>query len=427
MQSRNFQALTGIMQPGSALVMWRLRGQTGERLVVPPRPQYSWDGEQIGPEEATRLSGIPAIATDGLPALLDSLGARSTRVYLMEQDAGWPGVSRSLRAYMPDSAFIRSGGGRGRGGQPAAAAENPNEFGALQIAMNQARARKSDAEIALIERAAQMSVEGHKAAMRMVYPGVNESEIRGVFEGTVIRLGAERVGYPSIVGAGANATYLHYSADTMQSRPGDLVVMDAAAIYRGYSSDVTRTFPVSGTFSPAQRVIYEAVYAAHEAAASTLRPGSRLQSADSASRLELWKGLIKAGLADSVGATYVDARGRPASQLGLFYFHGLSHGLGLSVHDPTYTEQGAFVKNSIFVLEPGLYVRPMTLDIVADVPANAAYREKLKKALAAYSGIGARLEDNYVITDGGKRCLSCSAPRTIREIESIAGKSPIKR
>ncbi|MEO7455892.1 MAG: aminopeptidase P family protein [Gemmatimonadaceae bacterium] len=429
MQSRDFQALTGIMQPGSALVLWKKGGVTGQRIVVPPKPAYAWEGEQIGPVEAEKMTGIPSLPSTALPALLDSLGAKSSKVYLLAQDAGWPGLSRALTMSLGDSGIIKrnpfAGRGGGRGGAQPAPAPTDDYMGILR-AMTQARAKKTDAEVAILKRAAEISAEGHKAAMRMAYAGVNESEIRGVFEGTIFRLGAERIGYPSIVGTGANATFLHYSADTMRSKAGDVVVMDAAALVNGYSADVTRTFPVSGKFSPEQRVIYEAVLAAQSAAAATVKPGSSMMVANGAANAELWKGLIKAGLADAVGATYTDAGGRAIPQLSLFYFHGLGHGIGLSVHDPTYTDNGAFVRNSIFTIEPGLYVRPMSLEMVPDIPANAEYRARLAKALPKYIGIGTRIEDDFVVTETGGQCLSCAAPRTIAEVEAIAGKSPIR-
>jgi Xaa-Pro aminopeptidase len=341
-------------------------------------------------------------------------------------------LSTQVTRVLGDSGVIRGGGragggGAGRGGAVVPPAAPPaNDLRAITTAISQARAQKTDAEIALLKRAAEITVEGHKAAMRMLYPGVYEYEIRGVFEGTIFRLGAERVGYGSIVGAGANATYLHYSADTMQSKAGDAVVMDAAAIYHGYSADITRTFPVGGRFSPEQRLIYEAVLAANDAAAATVKAGSTPGQANAAATAELWKGVIKAGLADSVGATYTTANG-PATQLSLFYFHGLSHGLGLNVHDPVYLENGAYVVNSIFTIEPGLYVRPATLGMVPDVPANAAFRARLMKGMPKYSGIGTRIEDDYVVTTTGSTCITCAAPRTIKDVEAIAGKSPIRR
>lgn len=439
LQSQNFQALTGLIQPSSALVLWKKGTTTGQRIIVPPKPAYSWEGEQIGPEEASRMIGIPGIPTTALAAFLDSLGAKGSKVYLIGQDAGWPGLSTQLTRALGDSGVIRGGGrgggraaGGGRGAAGAAPAVAPatpvNDMRAITTAISQARAQKSDAEIALLKRAAEITVEGHKAAMRMLYPGVNEYEIRGVFEGTIFRLGAERVGYSSIVGTGANATYLHYSADTMQSKAGDVVVMDAAATFRGYSADITRTFPVSGKFSPEQRIIYEAVLAANDAAAATIKPGSTSAQANAAATAELWQGVVKAGLADSVGAVFAtpDARTPTATQLSLFYFHGLSHGLGLNVHDPVYTENGGYVRNSIFTIEPGLYIRPGTLAMVPDVPANAAYRARLAKAMPKYSGIGTRIEDDYVVTATGSICLTCSAPRTIAEVEAIAGKNPIR-
>lgn len=437
MQSRDFQALTGIMQPGSALVMWKKGAVIGERIIVPPKPAYAWEGDQIGPIEATAMTRMPSLPTTALVALLDSLVAKSADVYFIGQDAGWPGLSTQLLAYTGEAGVIR----RRAGGRAAVAPSIPgaapsappaNELNAITRAISQARARKTDAEIALLKRAAEISVEGHKAAMKMLYPGVHEAEIRGVFEGTIFRMGAERVGYPSIVGAGANATFLHYSADTMQSKAGDVVVMDAAAIVHGYSADVTRTFPVSGKFSAEQRIIYEAVLAAQNAAAATVKVGSTMAMANNAANAELWKGLVKAGLVDSIGATYTPdvaaqgGRGGMPTQLSLFYFHGLGHGLGLNVHDPIYTEGGKFVRNSIFTLEPGLYVRPNTLDMVPDVPANAAFRARLKRVLPKYLGIGTRIEDDFVVTEAGNRCLSCGAPRSIAEVEAVAGKTPMK-
>ena len=224
MQSRDFQALTGLMQPNAALVMWKRGGVTGERVLVPATAGYSWDGEQIGPSEAAKITGIPGLPTTSLRALMDSLNAGSSKVYFFPNDAGWPGAARALTSIVSDSALIRRPTRGGRGGAPPTAPAN--DMLALARAVNQARAQKTDAEIALLKKAAEISVEGHKAAMRMLYPGVNEAEIRGVFEGTIFRLGAERIGYPSIVGTGANGTILHYSADTEPGSSGSPVFND---------------------------------------------------------------------------------------------------------------------------------------------------------------------------------------------------------
>jgi len=440
-QSQNFQALTGILQPNSALMMWKKGSETGQRIIVPAKPAYAWEGEQIGPVEAAAITGIPSLASGGLRALLDSLDAAHTKLYLIAQDAGWPGLSNQLKLAVGDSGIVTGGrGGRGGGGAgggrgagaaaPGATPPPENDLAAVTRAISQARAKKSDAEIALIRHAAEISTKGHLAAMRYAYPGVTEYELRGQVEGAFILGGGERLGYPSIVGAGANSTFLHYSADTARSKAGDVVVIDAATDYKGYSADVTRTFPVNGKFSPEQKIIYSAVLAAQNAASALVKPGARMTDLNAAASAELWKGLVKAGLVDSVGATYVPtagggrggANGGGASQLSLFYFHGLSHGLGLNVHDPNYTENGALVVNSVFTIEPGLYVRPATLDMVADVPANAAFRERLKKAMPKYSGIGTRIEDDFVVTATGSICLSCAAPRTIAQVEAVTGK-----
>lgn len=439
-QSQNFQALTGIMQPGSALVMWRKNGVTGQRIVVPPKPVYAWEGDQIGPEDAAKITGIPGLPSTALRALLDSLDATHGKVYLLAQDAGWPGLSTQLIAVVGDSGIIRGGRGRGmmRAGRPGdatgAAASTPpaNDFTAILIAMNRARAQKTDAEIALIRKAAEISVQGHIAAMRYAHPGVNEYQLRGVLEGAFIENGGERLGYPSIVGAGANATFLHYSADTAWSKAGDVVVIDAATDYKGYSADVTRSFPVNGTFSPEQKLIYNTVLAAQSAAAAKVRVGATMRELSDAANAELWKGLVRAGLVDSVGATYAAVAGAGGrgggnpTQLSLFYFHGLGHGLGLNVHDPIYTENGGFVVNSVFTIEPGLYIRPNSLELVPDVPENQAFRERLKRVLPKYRGIGTRIEDDFVVTPTGSSCLSCGAPRTIEQVEAITRKGAPK-
>lgn len=434
-QSQNFQALTGVLQPASALLMWKKGSQTGQRIVVPPKPAYAWEGEQIGPVEAATMTGIPSLPSTSLRALLDSLDATHSKVYLLAQDAGWPGLSTQLLAAVGDSGVIRGGrgargGGGGRGAAAPGAVPVDNDLAAITRAMSQARAKKTDAEIALLRHAAEISVLGHVAAMRLAHPGVTEYELRGAVEGAFITAGGERLGYPSIVGAGVNSTFLHYSADTARSKAGDVVVIDAATDYKGYSADVTRTFPVNGKFSPEQKIIYNAVLAAQTAAAARVKPGATMRELNDAANAELWKGLVTAGLVDSVGATYVPvgaSRGGATgpTQLSLFYFHGLSHGLGLDVHDPNYTENGALVVNSVFTIEPGLYVRPSTLDMVADVPANAAFRERLRRAMVKYSGIGTRIEDDWVVTPTGVSCLSCKAPHSLAEVEAAMRKPAV--
>ena len=153
LQSQNFQALTGLIQPGSALVLWKKGTTTGQRVIVPPKPAYAWEGEQIGPEEASRMMGIPAIPSSALAAFLDSLGARTSKVYLIGQDAGWPGLSTQLTRALGDSGVIRgggrggggraAGGGRGAGGAAPAVAPAPplNDMQAITTAMSRARAR----------------------------------------------------------------------------------------------------------------------------------------------------------------------------------------------------------------------------------------------------------------------------------------------
>jgi Xaa-Pro aminopeptidase len=223
------------------------------------------------------------------------------------------------------------------------------------------------------------------------------------------------------VGSGPNATTLHYNRNDRFMAAGEMLVMDVGASYRGYAADVTRSVPVSGTFSPAQREIYRIVRDAQAAAERQARVGVPWrQLADSAAGT-LAAGLARLGLVDSAGATYeCGPNGRRCPQLALYYYHGLGHGIGLEVHDPEQHEvAGRLGVNSVFTIEPGLYVRAGLLDLVPDTRANAALRARLRGLLPRYANVGVRIEDDYVVTPDGPEWLSRGAPREIAEIEAL--------
>jgi Xaa-Pro aminopeptidase len=260
-------------------------------------------------------------------------------------------------------------------------------------------------------------VDAHRDAMRLIEPGMNEFEAQALIEYTFRRYGSDRPGFATIIGSGPNSTTLHYNANDRFMNAGEVVVMDIGAAFRGYSADVTRTVPVSGTFTPEQRAIYQIVRDAQTAAEGAAKPGGTRQALAIAASKVLAEGLTRLGLIESAGATYQcgDTDQQRCSQLSLFYMHGLGHDIGLDVHDPTSTN---LTVGSAFTIEPGLYVRANTLDIVPDVPANRSLRDLLRSRLERYRNIGVRIEDDYFVTERGLEWVS-RAPREIAEIEAL--------
>jgi len=292
--------------------------------------------------------------------------------------------------------------------------------------VDQLRARKSPAELALLQQAADISSEGHRAAMLTANPS-HEYELRAALEYTFTKLGAERLAYGSIVGSGANGTQLHYMKDTDPVKPGDLVVMDAAGEYHGYAADITRTIPVSGTFTPAQRQIYQLVRAAQDVAERNSKPGMSARVAQDSSVIVRAAGLATLGLIESTDATFdppwpVDCSAQPAAckQSNLWMIHGISHGLGLAVHDPVQASygDGTYKVGDAFTIEPGIYVSTRSLDVLPDTPKNREFVAKVRDAVRRYENTGVRVEDDYVITDKGLQRIS-TAPREIDEIEAL--------
>ncbi len=296
------------------------------------------------------------------------------------------------------------------------------------------RARKSDAELALIRKAAEVTAHGHLELMKKIEPGMHEYDLQAVIEYAFRRGGGERPSYGSIVGAGPNGTELHYMKNRRQALPGEVVVVDAGAEYRGYAADVTRTIPVSGTYSPEQRAIYQLVRDGQAAAERNSKPGMSIQAAQDSSIDVRARGLAALGLIESATATFdppwpVDCQAAPRScqQASVFTIHGISHGIGLEVHDPLQAYYGdkTFQKGDAFTIEPGIYISAKQLDILPDTPKNRRFIAKVRPVVARYLDTGVRIEDAYVITAAGLERISNGVPREIDEIEAITRRRPV--
>jgi len=408
-QTPEFWYLTAVREPGSALIIERRSGRATSTIYVPPA--HSTNGgfpvHRPGPVGIARQTGMTARPFSALSLALDSL-LRA------------PGDSARLAVIAPggsDDPLVAAFGRR----HPGLRVED------VSSAVLKMRARKSESELAMIRKAVDITVMAEREAMRTVAPGMGENEIQALIEYTFRKNGAERPSFASIVGSGPNSTDLHYSTNDRVMAAGDVVVMDIGASYRGYSADVTRTVPVSGTFSPEQRALYTVVRDAQRAAERQAVLGTPARLMEDSARAVLARGLAGLGLIESVDATY-DGSGCPrmptntgCPQWWLYYFHAIGHGIGLEVHDPdaSYYAPGTIAAGSAFTIEPGLYVRDSLVSDVPDTPRNRAMFQRIGKTLERYRNIGIRIEDDYIATEQGVEWVS-RAPRELEEVEASA-------
>ena len=267
--------------------------------------------------------------------------------------------------------------------------------------VHEMRVLKSPEEIELMQIAADIAAEAHVEAMKTVKPGMKEYEIEAQIEQLFRRRGASGPSYNSIIGAGANATILHYMSNEGDLHDGDLLLIDAGAEYKGYASDITRTFPINGRYTEGQREIYDLVLETQMACIEKVRPGTTHDELKQHSVEMLTEGMVRLGL----------LKGKPADLIKeekykQFYMHGLGHLLGIDVHDVGiyyYDKQSrALEPGVVMTVEPGIYVAPDT----KDVPEK-------------YLGIGVRIEDDVLCTSNGPRVLTTKVPKNADEIEAL--------
>lgn len=273
------------------------------------------------------------------------------------------------------------------------------------------RLHKSEEEIELMQRAADIAADAHVMAMRAVKPGMNEGQVEAMMEARMRDQGASCVAYNSIIGGGGNATILHYVENNMQLNDGELILIDAGAEYQGYASDITRTFPVNGKFTQAQRDVYDVVLDVQKQCIDYTRVGNTVKGRQEFSIELLTEGMKKLGLLK--GKTQELIKNKAYMK---YYMHGVGHYLGLDVHDAGryFLDQGAknskpFAPGMALTVEPGLYIPPDD-----------------KSAPAKYRGIGIRIEDDVVVTEDGNINLTASVPKEIEEIEAVMAGSKQK-
>ena len=277
----------------------------------------------------------------------------------------------------------------------------PDEFISLNHFVHEMRLYKSRAEIAAMRKAAKISALAHKRAMQVCRPGMMEYQIEAELKYIFMQQGAREPAYPPIVGGGANSCILHYTENNQALNDGDVLLIDAGSEYNGYASDISRTFPVNGTFSEAQRAAYEIVLEAQRAAIDAVKPGNHWNEPHEAAIEALTEGMVELGILK--GKTRQLIKDQAYTK---YYMHRTGHWLGMDVHDVgDYKVEGewrTFEPGMVLTVEPGIYL-----------PAGS-------KGLARkWWNIGIRIEDDVLVTGTGHDILSKDAPKTVDEIEAL--------
>jgi Xaa-Pro aminopeptidase len=394
-QDSDFLYLTGFDEPEAIAVIAPSHKEHKYTLFVRPRdPEREiWDGRRAGVEGAKSEYGADASfpISEFKEKLTDLINGATNLYYRIgnghsELDDEIVRRIRHLRAM-------------GRRGMSA-----PEAIIDTATIIHEMRLFKTEEEIEIMQRAADIASEGHIEAMKKARPGMKEYEIEALVEYVFRKNGASAPAYNSIVGSGANATVLHYINNDSTLADGDLLLIDAGAEYRGYASDITRTFPVNGRFTAAQRDIYDLVLKTQVACVERVRPGASVDELKNYSIELLTEGMVELGLLKGEPKKLIEEE-----KYKQFYMHGLGHFLGLDVHDvgryQIKDEARRLEPGMVMTVEPGLYIAADTKDIP----------EK-------YLGIGVRIEDDVLVTADGNRVLSSKAPKQAEEIEELMAK-----
>lgn len=412
-----FEYLTGFREPDAALVMLHHDGELRSTLFTeePSVRTQIYDGFREDPASVARRTGFRVRPSGELDAYVDSLVSADLPLF-------------ELRDFRAATYADRDSLTRGAAFVEALQERHPGlEVRDVHPLVDSLRARKSEAEVELLRRAVAITEAAHRAAMDEIAPGAGEYEVEAALEHAFRSRGARGPAFASIVGSGPNSTTLHYVANERRMEAGDVVVIDIGAEVEGYAADLTRTYPVDGTFDDEQRAIYDLVLEALEAAEERVGPGRPASAASEASRRVRFEGMARLGLVESPDARFdppwpADCDRTPTQCLQgtLFTVHAISHGIGLEVHDPAqfYRGDGTYGVGDTFTLEPGIYVDARLLEVLPDTRRNRAFVEAVRDAVARYDGIGVRIEDDYLVTEEGVERLSGDLPRRAGEIEA---------
>jgi Xaa-Pro aminopeptidase len=384
-----FHYLTGFPEPEAVLVL--LAGETPKSLLFCREKDLEreiWDGFRYGPEQAREVFGFDEghpIAK--LEELMPQLFADRTAVFCdVGSDGDWD--NRVIGWINKVRTQVRSG------------VSAPTEIRDIRLFLDDMRLVKDQHELDTMRRAADISANAHRRAMRATRPGLYEYEVEAELIHEFRRQGAQSPAYTPIVAGGANSCVLHYVRNDAVLKDGDLLLIDAGCELDGYASDITRTFPVGSKFSGPQRDIYQLVLAAQAAAIERVKPGAEWEDPHNAAVRVLAQGMVDLGLCKGTADGVIES-----GDYRRFYMHRTGHWLGMDVHDAgDYKRNGAWLRlkpGMVLTVEPGCYVRP------ADgVPQQ-------------FWNVGVRIEDDALVTDSGCEIITAGAPKTIDDIEAL--------
>lgn len=391
-QNPDLYYFSGYKEPDAVLFIFKDaqtdgKGNTYKELMFVQRrnpQQESWTGRRLGVEGVKEKLGINMAfnGSDFKDYALDFSKFKNI-LFSLPQGLEVPKTeSASLGGLI--ASFIKKSNVTGNA--------SPNR--AYSKLTGQLREVKTPEEIVMLRKAIEISCEGQNEVMKATHANMSELEIQGLHEFVHKKYGAENIGYGSIIGSGENGCILHYETNTKTKVGNSLILMDVGAEYHGYTADVTRTIPANGKFTENQRLIYQIVYDAQEAAFKTLKEGSNFSTASAAANEVMAEGLLKLGVI------------KDKKDLRKYYTHGLGHHIGLDVHDRS--ASSVFKSGMTITIEPGIYI-----------PANSDCDKK-------WWDIGVRIEDDVLITATGYELLSKFAPRSIADVEKkMAAKSAL--
>ena len=389
-QDSDFFYLTGFEEPEAIAVVKPADDNKYTLFVRPRDPEREiWDGRRAGVEGAMSEFGAHAAfpIAEFNAKLRDILDDTDILYYRL-------GVNREL-----DDTIIRElTSMRGWNRKPIHPPQTIVDAGSI---VHEMRVVKRPEELEIMQTAADIAAEAHVEAMKAVRPGMQEYQIEALIEQIFRKHGAAGPAYTSIVGAGSNATVLHYINNDAELRDGDLVLIDAGAEYKGYASDITRTFPINGRYTQAQREIYDLVLKAQMSCVEMVRPGVTHEQLKQHSIEVLTEGMVQLGLLKGEPEELIKEKKHEQ-----FYMHGLGHMIGIDVHDVGRyyfdKESRALEPGVVMTVEPGIYIAPDTKDIPEQ-----------------YLGIGVRIEDDVLCTNNGPRILTNKVPKQAEEIEEL--------
>ncbi len=447
-QENNLYYLTGINQEGATLLLVPGAQKTREILFMPtPVPAAeTWTGHMLTAAESRARSGIQEVWPEEMLAStiavlaprarpqLSRLGAFATiedaRLQELRTDFQTPvrAISESAGELYLLLPYPYERESREFRHEQTFAADIGSVATGLTIRnawpiLSDMRLRKSEWEIQLLQHGVDITAEAFFRVFGSVAPNQYEYEMHAEFDYAFRRNNAVW-GYPCIVGGGANATTLHYETNQDRLAPGSLLLMDCGAEYDHYTVDVTRTIPVDGKFTKEQAEIYRLVYEAQQESIKQIRPGVVLgMSGGSAVNpihgraVEVIKaGLLRLGLITS----------KDNDEYRIWFMHGSNHWIGMNVHDV-----GAYstplAPGMVFTVEPGVYIRPDALDVLPKTPENERFIAAVRPAFEKYKGIGVRIEDDVLVTDGAPRVMSAAIPSRLEDVEATMAKLRAQR